>query len=447
MSITRTPLHFLAPHLLPLVLLIAGRTVLAYTVFEPECTQPKEPVNFVSTPHSRGTLEILWSSLFTIFACTWTIQHPNVPEQRDGRYPGWKGDVRWGLYRTFQSLKLAVATILAPEIVIFIAWYDLATARAICRELDRFVREDGVPWSPAHGHYAVMGGFVLRVKKKDDSGPGRPYHLTGPDLVYLRGAGHLDRLPHITLEELGDKSKSDPVLKALALGQIVWSVAQIVVRALHHLSISLLELSVFAFAACAVVVYVLYWNKPKQVNTATTVHVYQDEIPAAVLHRFQPASSIVWRTFIGSSAHRRATKFRGQPIGTLSYSEHYESRSTTLMLLLLGTVLFGGIHVAGWNFSFPTPQERILWRCASVYTTAVFLLVLLAEIVEHYVLECLGVQVLEGIRGFDYISTSILVVIYILARLVILVETFRTLGYLPSDAFVSTSVASIPHFS
>jgi len=40
---------------------------------------------------------MLWSSLFTIIARTWTILHLSVPEQQDGRDPGWKADLKWGL--------------------------------------------------------------------------------------------------------------------------------------------------------------------------------------------------------------------------------------------------------------------------------------------------------------------------------------------------------------
>lgn len=34
--------------------------------------------------------------------------------------------------------------------------------------------------------------------------------------------------------------------------------------------------------------------------------------------------------------------------------------------LCFATLLFKGIHVAGWNFSFPTRLEMILWRVASL---------------------------------------------------------------------------------
>src|SRR5437016_2370014 len=90
------------------------------------------------SPNSRGTLDILWSSLFTIFACTWTIQHPNIPEQRNGRDPGWKGDLKWKLKGFYTSAKWMLYTMIAPEIVIGAAFRDLLAAYKSCRKLKHF---------------------------------------------------------------------------------------------------------------------------------------------------------------------------------------------------------------------------------------------------------------------------------------------------------------------
>ena len=35
-------------------------------------------------------------------------------------------------------------------------------------------------------------------------------------------------------------------------------------------------------------------------------------------------------------------------------------------LLCFATLVFTAIHVAGWNFDFPTPSERLLWRICSL---------------------------------------------------------------------------------
>ncbi|KAK0648539.1 hypothetical protein B0T16DRAFT_308773, partial [Cercophora newfieldiana] len=415
----------------------------AYTVFEPECTTLKEPVNFVSTPNSRGTLEILWSSLFTIFACTWTIQHPNVPEQRYGRYPGWWGDFRWGLRHAIESLKLAVATILAPELVIYFAWSDFTAARSVCKKLEALAKQDGVPWTRTHGHFAVMGGFVVRIKKPadDDAKHQPPYHLTGPDLCYLRDKGHI-QLPSINEEVIADRSKSDPLLKTLALGQILWSILQITVRGIRGLSISLLELSVLAFAACAILVYLLYWNKPKHINTTITVHEYDGEIPQHIRAAFAEIFYPLWDLFAPkTAAHELAIASKGLPIPTLSLVSDENNDNFGIFLLYAGTVLFGAIHLAGWNFPLPTPAEQILWRCATVFTTVFSLLLLIFAIIAGIVEDCLMSNV-----DTSTFTTPILAGLYVLARLFILVESFRTLAYLPVDAFESTWTASIPHF-
>ena len=95
-------------------------------------------INFVSGPDTRGTLDILWSCLFTIIACTWTIQHLNIPEQRWDRDPGWKGDLEWQLKGTWTSLKWMVVTMVAPEILIETAWEDLFFARDDLRKMTWF---------------------------------------------------------------------------------------------------------------------------------------------------------------------------------------------------------------------------------------------------------------------------------------------------------------------
>src|ERR1700753_3647641 len=90
----------------------------AYTTFQPTCSISETTVNFVSSPNSRGTLDILWSSMFVIIACAWTIQHLNIPEQRNGRDPGRAGDLKWKLKGFFLSAKWMIITMIAPEFII-----------------------------------------------------------------------------------------------------------------------------------------------------------------------------------------------------------------------------------------------------------------------------------------------------------------------------------------
>jgi hypothetical protein len=84
-----------------------------------------------------------------------------------------------------------------------------------------------------------------------------PYHLTALEICRLRDEGTLPKLPYISEEELGDKSKSNSFIKAIAIFQITWATIQIIVRTVRKIAISQLELAVIAFAACAVIIYLL----------------------------------------------------------------------------------------------------------------------------------------------------------------------------------------------
>ena len=138
------PLLYLRDRILSLCLVLASAE--AYTKFSPICSVPAAHVNFVSSPDSRGTLDILWNSLFMIIACTWTIQHLNVPEQRNGRNPGWVGDLKWRLKGFLQSAKWMVITVLAPEFIMGMAFYDLLWAKRHHQKLLEFASRDLGLW-------------------------------------------------------------------------------------------------------------------------------------------------------------------------------------------------------------------------------------------------------------------------------------------------------------
>ncbi|KAN0120241.1 hypothetical protein V8E51_002449 [Hyaloscypha variabilis] len=113
---------------------------------------------------TRTVFDILWSCLFTIFACTWTVQHLNVPPQREecGIKPGWKGDFKYAVKNFWTSATWMIITILAPEVLVMINAGQLEVALDTVDELKKFAEEDGVPWSLTHSLFANMGGFVLR---------------------------------------------------------------------------------------------------------------------------------------------------------------------------------------------------------------------------------------------------------------------------------------------
>jgi hypothetical protein len=121
-----------------------------YEIFETHCTGPSTTVNFVSSTDKRGTLDILFSCLFTLVACTWTVQHLNVPEQREGRDPGWLGNIKWTLKRTWTSTKWMLFTVLAPEYLLAKGLADRRAVDISITKLREIAAKDGVPWTRVH---------------------------------------------------------------------------------------------------------------------------------------------------------------------------------------------------------------------------------------------------------------------------------------------------------
>ncbi|EHK43295.1 hypothetical protein TRIATDRAFT_301173 [Trichoderma atroviride IMI 206040] len=114
----------------------------------------------------------------------------------------------------------------------------------------------------------------------------------------------------------------------------------------------------------------------------------------------------------------------------------------TLWALLAGMVLFGSIHIGAWHFEFPTHADRMLWRCLTVYSVGCVFIALVAVFLQKAAKKARKedadgrVGKALGCCGKFLYYTGLL--LYVVARLVILVEMFRTLLYLPTDAYISS---------
>lgn len=378
--------------------------------------------------------------------------------------------------------------------------------------MKQFAEQDGIPWSLTHCLFADMGGFVLRCTEQDTGttltskglsragadapNPGqsdakrsqvplikisepprgpvsdlkhkktlpRPsktavadgrttcsglLHLNADRLRRLRKEGLIPKLPSISADEIHDRAKSDTFTKIIAIVQISWNALQVIVRGTRGLAISQLELAVIAFSLCAIIIYVLQWSKPKDVQTTYTVLRYDGHVPPEILEA--PANNGFGFCL---NVSRPPLGMHGAPLPNDSlwgYSSDVKQHFTTSLLLNVGlflsSILFGAPHVAAWNFAFPNQTERNLWRAASVLCTALPALGYLTGHAAYLIILLLWPK---G-RSKDhfiicgYISIVIISFLYALARLFILVEIFRTLCFLPADAYISTWTTNIPH--
>ena len=110
-------------------------------------------------------------------------------------------------------------------------------------------------------------------------------------------------------------------------------------------------------------------------------------------------------------------------------------------------IIFGAIHLAGWNFLFQFSIERDIWRVASIIITSVaaagFIATIVDQIKTYYITNSLFFSILN--TSIIFLATFSLS-IYLPARLVLLVEALFLLKDLPSGALdVVRWTLYIPH--
>ena len=115
---------------------------------------------------------------------------------------------------------------------------------------------------------------------------------------------------------------------------------------------------------------------------------------------------------------------------------------TVFMVTLLVGILFGSIHCFGWNFPFPSRAELILWRVFSVIIAVVPWVWFALSWLKQLEAETRFTLFWNLMEYLAYLS----VLLYIIARIGLLVEAFTALRALPRGAFAKVQWASfLPH--
>lgn len=261
------------------MVLLAIVPVDASTFVKPNCTIPAEGLHsFVSAPNVRGTLDIFWSCLATIIACTYTVLHLNIPEQRDDkdRDRGWRGDMEWWWKSMRMNINWTLITILAPEWYSGTAIQELTDAKRLLRDLQSLpkVQHPTRGWTLAHAFFINMGGFRILVQDIADDWPslivlnGESFVklLQGQESILCQSDQPLGTvLP--TASDILDRSKSDRFAKSITILQVSYFCISCFVRLGRNLPITLLELGTLGFAACSMVSYAVLFKKPRAVNS------------------------------------------------------------------------------------------------------------------------------------------------------------------------------------
>lgn len=188
--------------------------------------------------------------------------------------------------------------------------------------------------------------------------------------------------PSSTADEIWDKSKQDRLSKVISAVQAGYLVVQSIGRASQGLAVTTLELNALGIVVCSLMSSFSWLHKPADVRIPCILACKTsfDEISSGRQWKNTPLDFIDEN---GPGWAMNVQPFMNMPViaperpiqripNDRFPMDPYKSQE---YCLCLATLLFTGIHVAGWNFSFPTTTEKILWRVASLVlfsVTAVF---------------------------------------------------------------------------
>lgn len=286
--------------------------------------------------NARTLWDILWSCGITLFACTWTVVHPNIPGVDDGVVRNF-----------FFRLGLMVMTLFIPEFTIFWAALQFFSAQKAAKDFNGDIpnssRSSSARWTLVHGFFAMMGGFVLYVD-------GEPRARLQPsELVRFVREGSVE-MPTITEAEIEDRSKGDGISKCVSILQLVWFLIQLIARYAQGLPVTLLEIDTLGVTTLACIVYGFWWKKPKDIGRPYIVY---------------------WKSGVTPPRGSLAKEYRpGKRRSYVSPSMGIDSLDNgpadfTAITSCVSGMIFGGIHCLGWNYLFQAHKEQILWRVAS----------------------------------------------------------------------------------
>jgi hypothetical protein len=276
-----------------------------------------------------------------------------------------------------------------------------------------------------------MGGFVSRS--------GHHPIVTKKQLF----PEYLTAIQNIGVEDIEDKSKGDSLSKGVAVVQGLWFAAQCLARAHQHLPLTDLEVVTLAFQFVSVFIWLLWWNKPLDVQRPIPIGPGNDFLVAKARR-----ATLLEAISVAGDALVLGDFPTFDPISSTSvplfWSTHgHHKRDTHLVSIIVQSLvgaIFGAIHCAAWNAKFPSAHEMWMCRCCSFVVAAIPIVLALAYLP----------RVFYGPQNWTFYLIFTLyyiaIPLYIGARLILIILPFTTLRALPPSAFVDVNWSIyIPH--
>lgn len=90
-----------------------------------------DTVGFVREDNQRDTISLLISCFATLGLCVYSAVHLNIPHKGKSNYRVLLKELQW-----------CVIGLFAPELILYTAWRQLASARQLCSEIESIKRQD-----------------------------------------------------------------------------------------------------------------------------------------------------------------------------------------------------------------------------------------------------------------------------------------------------------------
>ena len=418
---------------------------------------------WTSSPNTRGTTDILWSSLTTIYLCTWTSLCLNFPQ------PGTRG-WRFLLYK----LRWQLVTIIFPEVVVAIAAEQWLSAQQSVRAFSAIGHPE---WTRRHGFFADMGG--IRVAPPDIE----PFPVDSQQLAYLVRHKYLP-MPQISTDDLCAADKADGFARLITLVQMTWFCLNCIGRGITHVGLSPLELTALAFILCTLHNYFFWFHKPLDplrpevlpMNTpiayvccnAGTKSPYTFTPLDFIKPPPDPKSLISGFWFGMGVVFNFKKEISPKPIQTLRPAQTITNTTpipaegigwVMMIYLLFFQVIYYGLQISvGWTIGFPSKLDWYLWMVSNfaefglitIYVVALALGTYFAPWIGRTIFQREASSVLEVASMLPAWAKLLVhapwLFAYIAARALVLIESFISLRALPAALYQNVQWSDcLPH--
>lgn len=272
---------------------------------------------------------------------------------------------------------------MGPEYLLGFALSEWQSARASVANLKQLRNDE--KWTLKYAFFADMGGFALRTSD------GISFFLDAKQIFWL-----LERkiiLPSqfensFLLESkiIDDRNKSDIVVRVLAVGQALWFCVNIIARGAQGLHITTLEITTIGIIVDSLLVYYFWKEKPAGVTSMDIIDISMtlNEIilleeneaartypyfrtPLDFASRDISAFNLIYHYLMDILKNIRPSIWQRdeESFGRRSDNDVRPLTGLAMAIAAMATAVFMGTNIIAWNFQFPTPIERFLWRFSS----------------------------------------------------------------------------------